>query len=67
MSELKPLTFLSQTLVEAGFESPGFQTLHEAAVSGWIPAEEGAKGRWFYDSANLRLIASCLMLRPLAA
>ena len=67
MAELQPLTFLHDALIEAGYESPGYQSLFEAVQAGWIPAEQGGKGRWFFDPANLRFIAESLMLDPLAA
>ena len=67
MTELKPLTFLPQALIDAGFESPGYQPLFEAAQSGWIPADQSENGQWFFDQANLRFIAVSLLLEPVAA
>ena len=67
MAQLQPLIFLSEALIEAGFKSPGYQSLYEAALEGWIPAEQGDNGRWFYDKANLRFIAESLALEPMAA
>ena len=67
MADLQPLTFLPHALIEAGYESPGYQALVEAAQAGWIPAEQGGKGRWFYDPADLRFIAESLVLEQVAA
>ena len=67
MADLKPLTILPRALSEAGFESPGYQSLSEAAQEGWIPAEQSENGRWLFDPANLRFIAQSLMLEQVAA
>ena len=67
MADLRPLTFLPHALIEAGYKSPGYQALVEAAQAGWIPAEQGGKGRWLYDPADLRFIAESLVLAPVAA
>ena len=67
MAELQPLTFLPHALIEAGYQSPGYQHLFDAALEGWIPAEHCGNGRWVFDPANLRFMAESLMLEPLAA
>lgn len=67
MPELEPITFLPHALIEAGYESPGYQTLFEAVQAGWIPAEQGENGRWFFDPAHLGFIAESLMLELIAA
>ena len=67
MAELQPLTFLSHALVEAGYQSPGYQSLFEAALAGWIPAEPTGNGRWVFDPADLQFIAESLMLESHAA
>ncbi len=67
MAELQPLTFLSQALVEAGYQSPGYQPLFEAASERRIPAKPTGNGRWVFDPADLRTIARVLMLKPVAA
>lgn len=67
MPQRQPLTYLPHALVAAGYESPGYQALVEAAQAGWIPAERADNGRWFYDAAHLRFIAESLMLEPAAA
>ncbi len=67
MPQLQPLTFLPHALIEAGYESPGYQALFEAALAGWIPAEQCENGRWSFDPAHLRFIAESLMLEPVAA
>ncbi len=67
MPKPQPLTFLPHALVAAGYESPGYQVLFEAAQAGWIPAEQGDNGRWFYDATHLKFIAESLMLEPAAA
>ena len=67
MAELQPLTFLSQALIEAGYKSPGYQPLFEAASQGWIPARPTGNGRWVFDPADLTFIAESLMLDPIAA
>ena len=67
MAQLQPLTFLPHALIEAGYQSLGYQSLLEAAQAGWIPAEQGDNGRWVFDLADLRFIADSLMLEPIAA
>ena len=67
MAELQPLTFLPHALIDAGYQSPGYQHLFEAASQGWIPAEHKGNGRWVFDPADLGFIADSLMLERLAA
>lgn len=67
MPQLQPLTFLPQALVDAGYKSPGYRSLFEAALAGWIPAEQSQNGRWFFDQNHLGFIAESLMLERAAA
>jgi len=67
MPQLHPLTFLPHALIDAGFQSPGYQALFEAAQAGWIPAEQRDNGRWFVDLAHLEFIADILRLESVAA
>lgn len=46
MAEYEPLTFLPYALVEAGYQSPGYQQLFDAALEGWIPAKLRLAGRF---------------------
>lgn len=67
MAEFHALTFLSQALTEAGYQSPGYQALFEAALAGRIPAKATGNGRWIFDPADLRSIAENLKLEPVSA
>jgi hypothetical protein len=67
MAQLHPLTFLRHALIEAGYQSPEYVSLLEAAQAGWIPAEQGDSGQWVFDLADIRFIADSLMLEPIAA
>lgn len=67
MTQLCSLKTLQHELNEAGYESPEYQSLLEAAQAGWIPAKQDESGQWVYDAADIRFIADSLMLERCAA
>ena len=67
MAGHQPLTFLPHALSEAGYRSPGYRHLFEAAREGWIPVEHLGNGRWVFDPADLHFIATSLLLERAAA
>lgn len=57
-----PLTDLPAALLEAGFETPGYREIYEAARSARIPAKRGKNGRWTFVADDLPVIAERLNL-----
>jgi len=62
MAQCHPLTILPHALIEAGYQSPGYRFLYEAARSALIPAQYGSNGRWTFDLDDLGAIADRLGL-----
>ena len=67
MDQLRSLSTLRQQLFEAGYKSPEYQFLLDAAQAGWIPATQGDGGQWVFDIADIHFIADSLMLETRAA
>lgn len=67
MSQRLPLTALPRVLIEAGYDTPTYRTLYEAAVSARFPAKQNAGGRWTFALDDLPQIADELGLSDLAA
>lgn len=57
-----PLTELPAALLEAGYDTPGYRDLYEAARSARIPAKRGKNGRWTFAADDLPAIAERLNL-----
>lgn len=59
----KPLTHLAPALRGAGYaDAPNYRTLYHRSLDGVIPVEQSDKGRWFFDPADLHVIAEALGL-----
>lgn len=67
MSQRLPLTALPRVLIEAGYDTPTYRALYEAAVSARFPAKQNAGGRWTFTLDDLPQIADALGLSDLAA
>lgn len=59
---MRPITDLPRALIQSGFAAPNYRRCYEAAVSGTIPAERAANGRWTFNPADLASIADRLGL-----
>jgi hypothetical protein len=60
-----PLTDLPAALIGAGFETPNYRALYEAARSAVIPVIRNASGRWAFRPDDIPRIATSLKLSPL--
>ena len=67
MVQRHTLTLLPHALIEAGYQSPGYRHLYEAARSARIPVHLGENGRWTFVLDDLAEIADRLGLDALAA
>ena len=61
-SKRVPITDLPRALIEGGYEAANYRRCYDAVVSGTIPAQRGASGRWTFDPENLPQIAEALHL-----
>jgi len=57
MAQQMPLTDLPRILTEAGYETPNYRALYEAARSARIPVAKDAGGRWTFFPDDLASIA----------
>lgn len=62
-----PLTDLPAALIEAGYETPTYRTVYEAARSARIPVKRARNGRWTFDPQDIGDIADRLGLMAHAA
>ena len=67
MDDTFPLTTLPRALIEAGYETPTYRALYEAALSARFPAKQSASGRWTFCLGDLPQIAEAMHLSDIAA
>lgn len=67
MANRLPLPELPGVLIEAGYETPTYRTLYEAARDRRYPAQRGKGGRWTFDPQDIPQIADSLGLLAHAA
>lgn len=67
MQDTYPLTALPRALIEAGYETPTYRALYEAALSARFPAKQSAAGRWTFRLGDLPQIAEAMRLSDIAA
>ena len=61
-----PLTALPRALLAAGYKTPQYRRLYEAALIARFPAEQAKSGRWVFCVNDVPQIAASLGL-PRAA
>lgn len=67
MESVQKLTELPAALVEAGYDTPNYRAIYEAARSARIPVRRGENGHWTFSKENVPEIARRLNLKPMAA
>lgn len=67
MHDTYPLTALPRALIEAGYDTPTYRALYEAALSARFPAKQAASGRWTFCLGDLPQIAEAMRLSDIAA
>ena len=62
MSVQLPLTRVPRQLLEANYPRTSYRRVYGAALSGFIPCEQGENGRWTFCPDDLPAIAEGLGL-----
>jgi hypothetical protein len=57
-----PLTALPRALLAAGYKTPKYRSLYEAALIARFPAEQAKSGRWVFCVNDVPQIAASLGL-----